>query len=97
MRLFAPLKESNRCGKGRTISVGSGGSSNAAGEQRADQQDIDHLSEKAVGIVKDFAPKDRPFYLQVSTTEPHLPYFYPKRYADKYASEEAYLSAYLLG
>jgi N-acetylglucosamine-6-sulfatase len=58
-------------------------------KQRADQQDIDHLSDKAVGIVKDYAPKDRPFYLQVSTTEPHRPYFYPKRYADKYASEEA--------
>jgi hypothetical protein len=41
------------------------------------------------GSVKNYAPKDQPFYLQVSTTEPHRPYFYPKRYADKYASEEA--------
>jgi N-acetylglucosamine-6-sulfatase len=56
---------------------------------RAAEQDVDQLSRKAVGFVKSRAPSEKPFYLQVSTFQPHLPYFYPKRYADKYASEEA--------
>ena len=36
-------------------------------KERADQQDIDHLSGKAVGFVKRVRPSEQPFYLQVST------------------------------
>jgi N-acetylglucosamine-6-sulfatase len=58
-------------------------------KDRAVEQDVDHLSRKAVGFVKSRAPSEQPFYLQVSAFEPHLPYFYPKRYAGAYDSKKA--------
>jgi N-acetylglucosamine-6-sulfatase len=57
--------------------------------KRAAEQDVDHFSRKAVGFVKSRAPSEKPFYLQVSAFEPHLPYFYPKRYAGAYTSKKA--------